>query len=127
MAYDADAMLEALEPPTFTAFGHTFRGRLMSAPAWLQLHVEKEKIDAQVRELTDAGKGYDAFVLSQKFVHKTICAFFPRPWYALFNPALAAFKAMPLKIQTEMLEDFCESQRRSMPETRPTRDESASE
>lgn len=112
MAFDSDAYVAALEPPALKAGGRVFRGRLLSVPQWLAIHERK----AQMQD------GEPTFEQTLEFMTDTVRMMFPKKWYRLYNPAIAAFSNMPYKAQLAALEDFCESQRKAMP-SQPPRDE----
>lgn len=113
MAFNADAWLEANRPPSFTARGRTYYGRILSVEEWVRLH----GLSALMSD--------SPTVSGTRFVlRRAIASWFPAPWYlrplaffapGWFNPAYRAFRRLPDKAQQEMLADFSESQRRAMP------------
>jgi hypothetical protein len=112
LAFDSDAFLAALEPPSFVAGGRVYLGRILSVPQWLGIHERK----------TQMQKAEPTFEQTNEFLIDTVRLMFPRRWYQLYNPAVAAYSRLPYKAQLLALEDFCVSQRNAMPSP-PTRDE----
>lgn len=115
MAFDADAFVAALEPPTLTAGGRTYRGRLLSAVQWLRLHEEKARLTRAAEEATTPAAAAAVEFMARRLTERTVAAFFPRRWWQLRSPALAAYRRLPPAAQLAALADFSECQRRAMP------------
>lgn len=116
MAFDADEMLQGLEPPTITVGGRTYRGRLLSLEEWAPFEPDIRR--AMQREMDVAEL--------REFLRRYVDTIFPRPWWAaLSRPRMSSVVlALPLKVQMEALRDFLACQGRTF-QGNPGSEESA--
>ena len=108
MAFDADAYLEALEPPEIKLGGKVYKGRHLSLEEWMPM--EKQFSDFSPESIT---------VIQLKQLIRDFCNHaFPSPWWQLFNPRFKTVGEMvcnlPPSAMVKAATDFFESQARAL-------------
>ncbi len=107
MAFDADAYLEALEPPTIKVGGTTYVGKFLSIEEWLPFEDRFRKID-----------GDTEYPVIKRLMRDYCSQAFPVPWYQLLN-----FKKkivgelvtdLPPKAMLQAMRDFFKAQARAL-------------
>jgi len=122
MSFDADAYLEALQPPEITVGGKHYMGRFLSIEDWAPFEPRLAKFK-EAQELLDMQKldpkAIQAHANTVKQVIRDFCnAAFPSPWYQLFNPwyrtVAEQVLALPPAAMMKAAVDFFESQARAL-------------
>lgn len=111
MRFDADAYMQALEPPVLMAGGQTFTGRLLSFEEWVAL-------DGRLSRWRSGALNYAQI---KRLIRDLMDAIFPPPpkpplWRRLFlrekreGSAADALERLPMPVQLEAIKDFIDSQ-----------------
>jgi hypothetical protein len=113
MAFDADAYLAALEPPTYMVGGRLHQGRLLSFDEWTAWFPRMKAL--MERKLS--------FEQTRQFLRDLTNAFFsppaPKGWRRLFHrakdhPVTVSLLGLPLQAQMDAVRDFMRLQAKGL-------------
>ena len=121
MSFDADAYIEALEPPRFTIKGKTHVGQFISIEDWGPFEQRLAKFQ-RFSEALKSGKVSSEDQISYEDIKRLILDYcnhaFPSPWYQLFNPWHRTVGSLVIRLPAAAMykaaRDFFECQARSM-------------